>query len=341
MSWWEGKRVLITGGAGFIGSNLAARLVELGARVRVVDNLTRGRLENLEGCLQSLEFLPRDLAERESCLEACQGMEVVIHLAAKVGGIGYYLQQPAQVMIQNTLMDTLVLQAAQTCGASRYIYASSAHVYPLELQQRPDAPLLREEDAIPAHPHLSYGWAKLLGEKQVEYSIAQSDGLKAGILRLIGVYGPNQDIDLATGSAIPVFIRRAIEYPQRKPFLILGSGQETRSYCYVGDVVEAIVLTLEELEEQQLIGPLNVGGEERIRIQDLAKEIIAISGKDIAIVNDPSYQTTIWGQALDCSKARQLLDGWQPRRSLREGLERTYAYIEARLGNEGPERGAA
>jgi nucleoside-diphosphate-sugar epimerase len=265
-------------------------------------------------------------------------MDVVFHLASKVGGIGYYLTKPAEVLSQNVLTDTFVLQAAVACGVPRYLYASSAHVYPIELQMRPDAPLIREAQAIPSHPELSYGWAKLLGEKQIEYTIAEGYPLRAAIVRIIGAYGPNQDLDLATGSAIPVFIRRAVEYPARKPFTILGSGQETRSYCYIGDVLDALLLAVEKLDEHQLLGPLNVGSEECVAIGDLAREIIAISGKDIEIHHDLSHPTTIWGQALDCSKAHQLLDGWHPRVSLREGLEHTYRHIEKRLG-EGRRKG--
>lgn len=333
MSSWSGRRILVTGGAGFIGSNLVQRLVELGARVRVVDNLQRGRLENLQSCIEAVEFVRGDLTQPAVCLEACRDMEMVIHLASRVGGISYYLQRAAEVMLHNLLIDTLVWQAAMVCGVERYLYASSAHVYPLELQDSPEAPLLREEQAVPANPPLSYGWAKLVSEKQLEYSAADAGPPGVAILRLIGVYGKNQDIDLETGSAIPVFIRRAIEYPRRRPFTILGSGEETRSYCYITDVVEAMLAAMEKLDGHQLIGPLNVGSETRLPIRDLVREIIDISGKQIQIVNDVSHKTAIWGQALDCAKARSVL-GWQPRVSLREGLEMTYQHIEARLEGE-------
>jgi len=334
MAFWSGKKVLVTGGAGFIGSNLVTRLVEEGTQVRVVDNLQRGRLEYLAPVLNYMEFRQEDLREPDVCRRACEGIEVVFHLASNVGGIGYYLTRPAEVLIHNVLMDTLMLEAAQTAGVKRYFYASSSHVYPIELQQMPDAPLIREEQAVPAHPELSYGWAKLLGEKQIEYAIAQGTSLRAAIVRLIGVYGPNQSLDLATGSAIPVFIRRAIEYPERQPFTVLGTGEETRSYCFSSDVLDAMLLCVEKMDRYQLLGPLNVGNEERICISDLAQMIIEISRKDISITFDPSHKTVIWGQVSDCSKARQLLDAWHPQVSLWEGLKATYAHIEARLDRE-------
>jgi GDP-D-mannose 3',5'-epimerase len=333
VSYWRNRKVLVTGGAGFIGSNLVERLVELGARVRVCDGLERGRLENLRRCLDEIEFLNCDLTDSDNCDRSCQGMEVAVHLAAKVGGIGYYLSRAAEVMAHNVLVDTLMWQAAEAQGLQRYLYASSAHVYPLDLQGSPDAPPMEEEQAVPADPPLSYGWAKLLGEKQLEYGVGQGSRVRVAVLRLIGVYGPNQDIDLASGSAIPVFIRRAVRYPWGQPFRILGTGEETRSYCYVSDVVEAMLLALERLDGQRLIGPLNVGSEERVRIADLAQEIIAISGRPIETEFDLSHRTAIWGQVLDSTKARDLL-GWTPSVSLRDGLQRTYDDIEQRLKGE-------
>jgi nucleoside-diphosphate-sugar epimerase len=324
--FWQNKRVLITGGAGFIGSNLTELLVSLGAEVRVVDNLERGKRKNLSTVLDRIEFVSADLCKRETCREACRRIDVAFHLAAKVGGIGYYLSRPGEVIFQNTLIDSFMLQAVLEENVSRYFYASSAHVYPIELQMSPDAPLIKEEQVLPAHPQLSYGWAKLVAEKQIEYVAQDNKNFRAAVARLIGVFGKNQDLDLETGSAIPVFIRRAIEYPHRKPFVIWGTGDETRSYCYIDDVLGGMLSMVQKLDQQQLVGPLNLGSEKRIRIEDLAKEIVRISGKDIEIVKDQTKKTLIWGQALDCSQAKKLLDGWEPKVDLSEGLRRMYAH---------------
>ena len=332
MSFWTGKRVLVTGAAGFIGSNLLPRLLERGAKVRAVDNLERGKLEYIRGVLRQVEFRKLDLRERQNCLQACRGMDVVIHLASKVGGIGYYMGKPSDVLMQAVLMDAFMLQGVLAAGVERYFYASSAHIYPIELQQDIRAVFIKEPQAIPAHPELSYGWGKLIGEKQIEYAVAQGLPLKAAVFRLIGAYGPNQDLDLATGSCIPVFCRRAIEYPRGKPFRVLGTGRETRSYCYIDDVLDALLRSVEKLAAKRpLVGPLNVGSEDLVSIADLAKMIIEISGKDIPIVFDRSHKTVIWGQALDCSRAAKELGGWRPKVSLREGLERVYRHVEGRL----------
>lgn len=329
--WWEARRVLVTGGAGFIGSNLVPALLRCGARVRVVDNLERGNPQHLGDALRNVELIRGDLRVAEICKRSMAGIDVVFHLASKVGGIGYYQDKAGEVVLQNVLIDANLLDAARSAGVERYVYASSAHVYPIELQQTPDARALREEDAIPANPGLSYGWAKLVGEKQIEYLVADGTGPRAAILRLVGAYGGNQDLALATGSAIPVFITRAILYPERSPFVIWGTGRETRSYCYIDDVVSGMIAAAEALEAWPLVGPLNLGCEGRITIEGLARAIIDISKKPIELVKDESKATAIWGQAVDCSRARAALDGWAPQVPLVEGLRRSYAGIERRV----------
>lgn len=331
MDFWKGRRTLITGGAGFIGSHLASRLVEMGAEVRIADNLERGKRASLTEIQNRIEFIDADLRDARAAARVCRDREVVFHLASKVGGIGFYLKRPAEVLFDNTLIDINVLQGAIAAGVDRYLYAGSAHVYPIELQGTPDAALIHEDQAIPANPELSYGWAKLMGEKQIEYALAQGADLRAAIVRIIGAYGPGQDLDLATGSAIPVFARRAVEYPERSPFSVLGTGEETRSYCYITDILDGFLIAVEKLEQTRVIGPLNLGSEDRVSIGRLAKEIVRISGKDIPIEFDRSHATVIWGQALDCSLAEKTLDGWKPKVSLAEGLQKVYRHVEKQL----------
>lgn len=329
MSHWETRKVLVTGGAGFIGQNLALRLAELGAQVRTVDNLFRDRLGSGRQP-KGIEFLKKNLLDPLECQEACQGVEVVFHMASRVGPSSYYAQRPMEVLSCNLMIDTQVIQAAVKSGVRRCFYPSSVFVYPAERQASPDAPPLREDEAAPANPPLSYGWAKVIGEKMVEYAVAENPSFRAAIGRLIGIYGPGQDIDLERGSIIPVLLRRAHEYPQGGPFFIKGTGKETRSFCYIDDAVDAIVRSVEALEDNPLIGPINIGNEGHITILDLAREVVSASGKDIEVHLEPG-KTAVWGQSVDCHQARQLLGGWRPKVSLREGLQRTYEYTVARL----------
>lgn len=333
--FFRGKRVCITGGAGFIGSHMTHALLTYGAKIRLIDNLERGKPENLGDALSEVELRVEDLRDDGVCPRAVEGCDVVVHLASKVGGIRYYMGKPYEVLEANMKMDGNVQDAVLAAHTPHYFYASSAHIYPIELQMSADAAAINEDQAIPAHPELSYGWAKLLGEKRLEYAIAEGLKLRAASARIIGAYGPGQDFDIATGSAIPVFIRRAIEYPKRSPFTVLGTGTETRSFCFVTDVVDGILRSIVKTQEMNLVGPYNLGRDGRNTIGEIAQTIIEISGKPIEINWDRSVETVIWGQALDCSWATRLLDGWEPKISLREGLERCYRDIEGRLAAAG------
>ena len=320
--FWKNKKVLVTGGGGFIGTNLVKRLIEKGAIVHVVDNFERGKTKNLASLNNSIEILNGDLRIKDVCFEVCEGVDMIFHLASKVGGIGYYLQYPADVIMQNLMIDIQMLEAARKSKITRYLYASSAYVYPLERMQDPYSPPLNEEEAIPANPAISYGWAKLLAENSLGYAVEQDGAMKGVILRLANPYGPNQSINLERGSIIPVLIRRAIEYSRFKSYSIFGTGEETRSFCYISDVIDCMIISIEKMNDSHLIGPLNIGSEKRIRIIDLARKIIEISGKDIDLEIKPAARPLTMSQTLNCSLARNTLGGWKPRITLEDGLRK-------------------
>jgi nucleoside-diphosphate-sugar epimerase len=331
MSFWQGKRTLVTGGCGFIGAFLVRSLLEAGAEVRIADNLERGNVESLGTAADEVEMLSVDLREPDVARRACDGMDVVLHLASKVGGIGYYLKYPWDVLHSNLTMDGNVLSAVIDARVPYYFYASSAHIYPIELQLEIEAPLIREDQAYPANPSLSYGWAKLIGEQGIAAALAEGHQFRAAIARIVGAYGPGQDYQLETGSVIPVFCHRAVRYPELKPFRVLGTGKETRTYCYVDDVVWAIILSVGKLEKSPQVGPFNLGTCDLVSIAEIAETIIAISGKDIKIGYDASHPTKIWGQAPDITLAGELLDGWKPRVPLHGGLRICYEDVKSRL----------
>ena len=325
------KKVLVTGGAGFIGSNLVKRLVEKGYKVTAIDNFERGKLEFVENT-KSLKLIVCDLTNYEIMHQFFEGQDIVIHLASKVGGIGVYLDTPYQVMKANMEMDANVLKAVLEYKIDTYFYASSAHIYPKELQMIADSPMIKESDAYPANPELTYGWAKLIGEKSIEAAIVENDWLKAAIARFIGIYGPNQDFKLESGSVIPVFSHRAIKYPE-VPFKVWGTGKETRSYCYIDDALDCIEKMIEAMDTKQLVGPYNVGKGERCTIEDIAKTAIDISGKDIEVEWDTDKKTVIWGQWCDVSKVKEEL-GWEAQTSLKDGMIKVYNNIKNRIQNE-------
>src|SRR3989338_5840911 len=197
-------------------------------------------------------------------------------------------------------------------------------------RQPPPARGQKDRGALPAAPPNSYGGAKLVGEKAVEsVAAAETGSLRAALLRLENVYGPGQDIDFERGSLLPVLVRRALEYPQT-PFQVRGTGRETRCYCYVSDAVEACLRAVEALADRRVVGPLNVSGDERVSVGQLAEEVVRLSGKDIRVEWIP-VETPLWGQVVDCRRAQAELSGWCAAVSLTEGIRRLFADVAARL----------
>ena len=325
------KKILVTGAAGFIGSHLVKRLVKQGHDVIATDNLERGKFQFLSEIANepNFHFVPCDLTNYNDIKKLFVNQEVVIHLASKVGGIGTYLSKPYEVMNANITMDSNVLRCIIENKIDTYFYASSAHIYPKELQQIADSPKIREDQAYPANPELTYGWAKLIGEIALQSAITENDWMKVAVARFIGIYGPNQDFKLETGSVIPVFTYRAIKYPE-VPFSVWGTGKETRSYCYIDDALDCIDKMIEAMDTKQIVGPYNVGKGERCTIEEIANTVIEISGKDINIEWDTTKNTVIWGQWCDCSLAKEEL-GWEAKTSLRDGLEIVYNNIKQRI----------
>jgi GDP-D-mannose 3', 5'-epimerase len=324
-------KILVTGGAGFIGSHLVNRLIDKGNRVTVLDNLERGDINFLKPS-DNLKFRLCDLRNYKDIKKYFKNQDIVIHLASKVGGIGTYLSKPYDIMQSNIQIDSNVLKCIIEHGITKYFYASSAHVYPKELQTTIDSPNIKESDTYPANPELTYGWAKLIGEKAIEAATVENKNLNAAIARFIGIYGPNQDYKLETGSVIPVFSHRAIKYPET-PFNVWGTGKETRSYCFINDALDCIETMILDLDNRQLVGPYNVGKDERVSIEKIASTIIDISQKEITINWDTTKDTVIWGQLCDCSLIYKEL-GWRSKTSLKDGLKIVYNDIKKRLNNE-------
>lgn len=155
-----------------------------------------------------------------------------------------------------------MLERTLRSSVPHYFYASSAHVCPIWIQTECSDPPIKEDQAIPAYPELSYGWAELIGEKIIEFARAQSPFFRTSVARITGAYGRNQDYDLQTGSPIPMFIRCAVEYPYLSPFLIISTGEQRQSCCFVKYIVEGIILSVEKLKQAEMVGPFNLGTEE-------------------------------------------------------------------------------
>jgi GDP-L-fucose synthase len=322
MSFWNGKRVLVTGGAGFIGSHLAQALLAEGASVRVADNLENGSIANLSSIRDHVEFLKLDLTELENCRKAVNGMQAVRNLAARVGGVGYNLQHPGQMLTHNLLLGTMVLEAARLAGVERFLCVSSACVYPRYCTMpMPEAEGFRD---LPEPTNLGYGWAKRSAEMQAQL-YAQEYGVRVAIVRPYNTYGPRDHFELERSHVIPALIKKILD--NQDPVVVWGSGEQTRAFVYVKDVVTGMLLATEKYPEAV---PLNIGTEEEISIRDLVKEICEISGREPQITFDVSKPSGQPRRNADITKAKSLI-GYQPHISLRDGLERTINwYVEMR-----------
>jgi nucleoside-diphosphate-sugar epimerase len=247
LDWYAGKSILVTGGAGFIGSWLVEALVRLGANVFVVDNLWRGSRANLKKDDFSFwismpdQFFLGDLREYHMALSACvkSKPDIVFHLADIVAGIDYVFANEPFLYHSNMLINTNVYKAVHEVGIMNVVYVGTACSYPQALQRKPGGLPLIEDQMYPAHPESAYGWSKLLGEYEAEL-LARYSHINVGILRLHNVYGPRALLAKKRSQVIPSLIRKAIRYPE-EDFVVWGSGKQARDFVFVGDVIDALL----------------------------------------------------------------------------------------------------
>ncbi|MGH9651108.1 MAG: NAD-dependent epimerase/dehydratase family protein, partial [Terriglobales bacterium] len=312
---WKHSRVLVTGGASFIGSALVDALVERGARVRVVDNLSSGKLENLQSRLSGgdIEFVEVDLLDDGVARKALRGMDVVFHLAADHGGRGYVdLHQAA--CAGNLTLDGLVFRAAMQENAGKVVFASSGCVYPNYIQMDPAEILYLTEDKAgpPYDADNLYGWAKLMAEMTLK-AYYRDYGMKSACCRYFTVYGPRGH----ENHAVIAMIARALI--QQNPFVVWGNGQQIRNWTYVDDIVEGTLRAAEVIEDGTAV---TLGTMERTRVIDAAREVLRYTGHSARIELHPEMPTGPLNRVADNSLARRLL-GWEPQVKFVDGLHRT------------------
>jgi GDP-D-mannose 3', 5'-epimerase len=308
-------RVLVTGAAGFIGDHLVHYLKQRGYWVRGVDLKEPQYRESIAD-----DFKVRDLREREACLEVTRGVAQVYSVAADMGGMGYISRYHGTIIRNNALIDLHMLEAARMCKVERYLYTSSACVYPEHLQLTADIAGLREEDAYPAAPQDAYGWEKLFGELACGY-FGSEFGMVTRVVRFHNIYGPFGTYDGGREKAPAALCRKVVAAEPGGSIDIWGDGQQTRSFCYIDDCIEG----LHRLMESEYTQPLNLGTDRAVTIDELARIVIAISGKRLS-VNHIDGPEGVRGRNSDNTRLRNVL-GWEPRTSLEDGLSATYAWI--------------
>ena len=304
-------KTCVTGGAGFIGSNLVERLVADGHEVVVLDNFATGRRENLAGVVDRVDFREGDLRDRVAVQEAVEGCEVVYHQAA-LAAVARSVENPREVTEVNVTGTLNVLMAARDAGVRRVVFASSSSVYG-------DTPELPKVETMTLSPRSPYAATKAACEGFL-FAFHASYGLEGVALRYFNVYGPRQSARSLYAAVVPRFVE---SMTAGKPCTIYGDGGQTRDFTYVGDVVEALVLAAST--PRAVEGPMNLGGGSRISILELAKTIARAVGWKGSPAFEPVRVGDVRDSLADIRRARECLL-WRPTTSLAEGIGKILAY---------------
>jgi nucleoside-diphosphate-sugar epimerase len=305
----------VTGGASFIGSHLVGELVERGAAVRVVDDLSSGQMANIQEHVDAgrVEFIRGDLKVNGLAKKAVDGISVVFHLAADHGGRGYVeLHQSACAL--NMTLDQLVFDAAARGRVDKVVFASSGCVYPNDLQTDPTQTVYLTEDIVgpPYDADNMYGWAKLMGEMTLR-AYCKDWGLKAASCRYFTVYG-NRGHE---NHAVIAMIARA--FLRQDPFDVWGNGEQIRNWTHVSDIVAGTILAAEKIDDSTAV---NLGTMERTRVIDAVREVLRYTGHDAQIRFLLDKPVGPMNRVADNTLGRRLL-GWEPQVKFVDGLRRT------------------
>jgi len=323
VSFWHRKKVLVTGGGGFIGSHVVERLLAFkGVRVTVAARMTPENKRNLAGVLKKIRVLKGDLRDPEFCRKACKGQDVVLNLAGVVGGVGYNSKHHAGLFRDNMTLQLNMIEAARLEKVARYLVVSTACVYPrLCAIPTPESEGFRD---APELTNRGYGWAKRMGE-YLGQAYAEEFGMKVAIVRPYNAYGPRDHYDREKSHVIAALVRRVCE--GESPLKVWGDGKSTRAFLYVDDFARGI---LDVAEKYPKADPVNIGSADEVSIKDLAKAVLRAAGHDAKLVFDPSKPSGQPRRACDTTKSRKVL-GFKAEVSLDEGLRRTVAWYREHL----------
>lgn len=312
------KKALVLGGGGFIGNHMVSRLKSDGYWVHAVD-LKKPEYSQSEAD----RFTVGDLRDTSICDFVIEkDIDLIIQLAADMGGAGYIFvgENDADIMHNSATINLNVAHYAAKKTDAKIFYSSSACIYPERNQLDPNNPICSEESAYPAAPDSEYGWEKLFSER-LFLSYKKNKKLDVRVARFHNIFGPRGTWTGGKEKAPAAICRKVAEAKSGTHIEIWGDGEQTRSFLYIDECIEGVL----KLLDSDFVGPINIGSEELISINDLAKMVIAISGKRLDIKHVPGPQ----GVRGRCSDNRLISKelGWSPSQPLRKGMERTYAWI--------------
>ncbi|MCL5432571.1 MAG: NAD-dependent epimerase/dehydratase family protein [Patescibacteria group bacterium] len=317
--FWSRKKVLVTGGAGFIGSHVVEKLVDRKALVTVLDNLENGKKSNLKSVLKKIKFIKGDIRNIKTSQKACRKQEIVMNLAAKVGGIEFNKTHQGTMLFHNLIIPSVMFEAARLEKVKRFLSVSSACVYPRKAM----VPTPETEGFIdePEPTNSGYGWAKRMSELLGKH-YAEEFGMEVSVVRPYNCYGPRDHFDPNTSHVIPALIKRIFD--GENPVKVWGSGKQTRAFLYVEDLAEGMITAI---EKYPVPDPINLGTDEEISIKNLIQKIIKISGIKTKVLFDTSKPDGSPRRNSNNKKAKEKI-GFTAKVKLDDGLEKTIGWYK-------------
>lgn len=312
--FWREKKVLLTGGMGFVGSFVSEKLVKEGAKVTILDHIKPHKLENIKSIKRKVKLIDGDIDNQKIALKACKSEDVVINMAARVGGIEYNMTHQGSILRENLLIACNMLEAAKEAKVERFLQISSACVYPKDaIIPTPESEGFGGE---PEPTNGGYGWGKRMSERLSEY-YAQEYGMRIGIVRPYNCYGPRDRFEPKVSHVIPALIKRI--YDGENPLIVWGSGNQTRAFLYVEDLANGILLAA---EKYCVPDPINLGTDEEVSIKELIKMILKITGFKRNVVFDTNKPDGSPRRNSDNRKAKEKI-GFRAKTALFDGLKKT------------------